>query len=80
MIDRPRARRLLLTLAALLLLGPSAPAWSQPPPTQPPPPMSGPGSLDQPHDGWRVKHGGKGNDAWYVFAPTTPTPAERRSR
>jgi acetyl esterase/lipase len=73
-IDSPRARRLVVLLSTLLLLAPATPAHARAePPTQPPPPVSGPGSLDQPHAGWRIKAGGTGNDAWYVFAPTNPT-------
>ena len=42
--------------------------------TQPPQPTTGPGGSDYSHADFRVRAGGSGNDAWYVFEPTRPRP------
>ncbi len=43
--------------------------------TQPPQPKSGPGGSDYSNADWRVSSGGAGSDAWYVFEPIKPRPA-----
>ncbi len=45
------------------------------PPAQPGQPRSGPGGSDGPNGDWIVSQGGTGDDAWYVFQPTSPRPA-----
>src|SRR5438874_2605773 len=44
------------------------------PPSQPTQPSSGPGGADYASADWVVSSGG-GDDAWYVFQPTSPMPA-----
>ena len=45
------------------------------PPSQPTQPLSGPGGPDYASADWVVSSGGNGDDAWYVFQPTSPMPA-----
>ncbi len=47
-------------------------------PAQPTQPPSGPGGADYAHADWIVNSGGSGDDAWYVFQPTSPKPARSR--
>ena len=44
--------------------------------TQPDQPSEGFGSSAVAHHDWTVSEGGSGADAWYVFEPASPTPAE----
>jgi hypothetical protein len=43
--------------------------------TQPAQPTSGPGGSNYPHGDMVVSSGGSGNNAWFVFQPTSPRPA-----
>jgi hypothetical protein len=43
--------------------------------TQPTQPTSGPGGSDYAHGGMTITSGGSGNNAWFVFQPSSPRPA-----
>lgn len=59
-----------IAVLVLLVLASSASAAVTPPGQ----PASGPGGSSTPHKGVQVISGGVGNDAWFLFLPTTPQP------
>jgi alpha-beta hydrolase superfamily lysophospholipase len=65
-------RAVAVAVSALALIGAEAGAAV----TQPPQPKNGPGGSDYSHGGWRVSSGGTGADAWHVFEPVRPRPAQ----
>jgi hypothetical protein len=74
--------KFLTGLLILLVLGiasasmvPDSPSAAAGTPSQPAQPQTGPGGADYPYGDWIVTSGGTGDDAWYVFQPTSPTPA-----
>ncbi|MER5325918.1 hypothetical protein [Streptosporangium roseum] len=68
-----RSRVSALVLAGALILTPAPASADNAAATPPAQPASGPGGSAYPHAGFSVASGGRGANAWYVFAPTGPT-------
>lgn len=60
---------------ALVVVGCASPAGAVAAAGPSPQPKGGPGGSAAPHAAMTVQAGGRGADAWYVFAPARPRPA-----
>jgi len=61
---------------AALLLSAAPRSWAQEPPEPPGPPASGPGGSDYAHAAYTSECFGRGGDAFWLFIPAEPRPAE----